>query len=121
MKAVEEYKPELEGVLPKDEYSRLTRDEKTKTIPTQLLKNFANIPADFTGDLFGQIYEYFLAEFARSEGSRTGVEYSKDLRSELARSLSAALHGSASRCFSWSPVIQERGERWILSFREAKF
>ena len=48
MKAIEEYKPELEGVLPKDEYFRLTRDEKTKNIPNQLLKNFANIPADFT-------------------------------------------------------------------------
>jgi hypothetical protein len=42
------------------------------TIPNQLLKNFANIPSDFTGDLFGQIYEYFLAEFARSEGSKGG-------------------------------------------------
>jgi type I restriction enzyme M protein len=72
MKAIEEYKPELEGVLPKDDYFRLTRDEKTKNIPNQLLKNFANIPADFTGDLFGQIYEYFLAEFARSEGSKGG-------------------------------------------------
>jgi type I restriction enzyme M protein len=72
MKAVEEYKPELDGVLPKDEYFRLTRDEKTKNIPNQLLKTFANIPADFSGDLFGQIYEYFLAEFARSEGSKGG-------------------------------------------------
>jgi hypothetical protein len=36
---------ELEGVLPKDEYFRLTRDEKTKNIPNQLLKSFANIPA----------------------------------------------------------------------------
>ena len=72
MKAIEEYKPELEGVLPKDDYFRLTRDEKTKNIPNQLLKTFANIPADFSGDLFGQIYEYFLAEFARSEGSKGG-------------------------------------------------
>jgi type I restriction enzyme M protein len=72
MKAIEQYKPELEGVLPKDDYFRLTRDEKTRTIPNQLLKNFANIPAEFTGDLFGQIYEYFLAEFARSEGSKGG-------------------------------------------------
>ena len=72
MRSIEEYKPELEGVLPKDEYFRLTRDEKTRTIPNQLLKNFANIPSDFTGDLFGQIYEYFLAEFARSEGSKGG-------------------------------------------------
>jgi type I restriction enzyme M protein len=72
MKAIEEYKPELDGVLPKDDYFRLTRDEKTKNIPNQLLKSFANIPADFSGDLFGQIYEYFLAEFARSEGSKGG-------------------------------------------------
>jgi type I restriction enzyme M protein len=72
MKAIEEYKPELDGVLPKDEYFRLTRDEKTRSIPNQLLKTFADIPADFTGDLFGQIYEYFLAEFARSEGSKGG-------------------------------------------------
>ncbi len=74
MKAIEEYKPELEGVLPKDEYFRLTRDEKTKTIPNQLLKIFADIPANTTGDLFGQIYEFFLSEFARSEG-RKGGEY----------------------------------------------
>jgi type I restriction enzyme M protein len=72
MKAIEEYKPELEGVLPKDEYFRLTRDEKTKDIPNQLLKSFADIPGDFTGDLFGQIYEYFLGEFARAEGSKGG-------------------------------------------------
>src|SRR6202030_2979760 len=70
MKAIEEYKSELEGALPKDEYSRLIRTDRT--IPKQLLKNFANIPVDATGDLFGQIYEYFLAEFARSEGPKGG-------------------------------------------------
>lgn len=72
MKDIEKYRPELEGVLPKEEYFGLTRDPKTRTIPNQLLKNFANIPAGFTGDLFGQIYEYFLAEFARNEGSKGG-------------------------------------------------
>ena len=72
MKAIEEYKPELDGVLPKDEYFRLTRDEKTRTIPNDLLKNFSNIPVNTDGDLFGQIYEYFLAEFARSEGQKGG-------------------------------------------------
>lgn len=72
MEAIEEYKPELEGVLPKQEYFRLTRDPKTRDIPIKLLKNFADIPADFTGDLFGQIYEYFLGAFARSEGQKGG-------------------------------------------------
>ncbi|HEY6769447.1 MAG TPA: type I restriction-modification system subunit M N-terminal domain-containing protein [Candidatus Sulfotelmatobacter sp.] len=72
MTSIESYKTELEGALPKDEYFRLTRDPKTKTIPNQLLKTLADIPADLAGDLFGQIYEYFLAEFARSEGSKGG-------------------------------------------------
>lgn len=70
MKAIEEYKPELDGVLPKDEYAALTRTDKT--IPQQLLRTFADIPANATGDLFGQIYEYFLFEFARSEGQKGG-------------------------------------------------
>jgi type I restriction enzyme M protein len=70
MKAVEANKPELAGSLPKDDYAQLTRTDKT--IPKQLLRNFSNIPAEATGDLFGQIYEYFLAEFARSEGSKGG-------------------------------------------------
>jgi type I restriction enzyme M protein len=70
MKAIEEYKPELEGVLPKDEYAALTRTDKT--LPQSLLRTFADIPADTTGDLFGQIYEYFLSEFARSEGQKGG-------------------------------------------------
>ena len=68
--AIEEYKPELEGVLPKDGYFALTRSDKS--LPKQLLRTFADIPASATGDLFGQIYEYFLGEFARSEGQKGG-------------------------------------------------
>jgi type I restriction enzyme M protein len=70
MEAVEEYKPELKGVLPMDEYFRLTRTDKT--IPKQLLKNFADIPQNASGDMFGQIYEYFLGNFAMSEGQGGG-------------------------------------------------
>src|SRR6185312_6706707 len=57
MQAIEQYKPELAGVLPQDEYFRLTRSEQNRGIPRQLLKNFADIPADADGDMFGQIYE----------------------------------------------------------------
>jgi type I restriction enzyme M protein len=72
MQAIEIYKPELAGVLPQDEYYRFTRSEQNRGIPRQLLKNFADIPADADGDLFGQIYEYFLSEFAMSEGQGGG-------------------------------------------------
>lgn len=70
MEAIEQYKPELEGVLPKDDYIPLTRTDKT--IPAQLLKTFSNIPADASGDIFGKIYEYFLGKFALSEGQKGG-------------------------------------------------
>jgi len=70
MESIEEYKPELKGILPQDEYFRLTRTDKT--IPKSLLRNFSNIPKDATGDIFGQIYEYFLGNFALAEGQGGG-------------------------------------------------
>lgn len=72
MQAIEEYKPELAGVLPQDEYFRLTRSEQNKGLPQRLLKIFADIPTDAGGDLFGKIYEYFLSNFALSEGQGGG-------------------------------------------------
>jgi type I restriction enzyme M protein len=72
MEAIEEYKPELQGVLPSTEYARLTRSEQNKGIAQRLLKIFSDIPLDAGGDLFGKIYEYFLANFAMSEGQGGG-------------------------------------------------
>jgi type I restriction enzyme M protein len=72
MVSIEEYKPELKDVLPQDEYFRLVRKPEYRVIPMQLLKNFADIPKDTTGDMFGQIYEYFLGKFALSEGQGGG-------------------------------------------------
>lgn len=70
MEEIEKHRPELEGVLPKDKYAPLTRTDKA--LPKKLLRTFADIPSDATGDMFGQIYEYFLSEFARSEGQKGG-------------------------------------------------
>lgn len=72
MAAIEDYKPELAGVLPQDEYFRLTRSAQNKGLAQRLLRIFADIPADAGGDLFGKIYEYFLANFAKSEGQGGG-------------------------------------------------
>jgi type I restriction enzyme M protein len=77
MVSIEKYKPELQGVLPQDEYFRLVSD-KDKSIPKRLLKNFSDIPADATGDMFGQIYQYFLAEFALAEGQGGGEFFTPD-------------------------------------------
>jgi type I restriction enzyme M protein len=72
MESIEKYKPELAGSLPKDEYYRLTRTEQMKHLPFDLLRQFDNIPDDATGDIFGQIYEYFLGKFALAEGQGGG-------------------------------------------------
>ncbi|MCR6699858.1 MAG: N-6 DNA methylase [Dokdonella sp.] len=72
MASIELTKDELLGVLPQEEYDRFTRSPKNRHIPKDLLKLFSDIPVDATGDVFGQIYEYFLANFALSEGQGGG-------------------------------------------------
>lgn len=78
MALIEDHKPELKGTLPKDEYFRLTRKKEnakgseTIPLPKTLLNIFAEIKDDVTGDVFGKIYEYFLTEFAASEGQGGG-------------------------------------------------
>ena len=72
MQLIEQYKPELKDTLPQDEYFRLVGKPEYRGIPKQLLKNFADIPKNATGDMFGQIYEYFLGKFAMAEGQKGG-------------------------------------------------
>jgi type I restriction enzyme M protein len=66
MRAIEEENEDLRDVLPKA-YGHLDN----ATLVT-LLKNFASIPVDTEGDTFGKIYEYFLGNFAMSEGQKGG-------------------------------------------------
>jgi type I restriction enzyme M protein len=66
MRAIEEENEDLRDVLPKA-YGHLDN----ATLVT-LLKNFASIPIDTEGDTFGKIYEYFLGNFAMSEGQKGG-------------------------------------------------
>ncbi|NPV27677.1 MAG: SAM-dependent DNA methyltransferase [Firmicutes bacterium] len=69
MKAIEAENEDLKDVLPKT-YTRLDKDTLIA-----LLKIFSEIPMDVEGDVFGNVYEYFLGEFARSEGQRGGEFY----------------------------------------------
>ena len=72
MKAIEKENQELAGILPQD-YNKLSnRPDENSRILIQLLKNFNQIPDDIEGDAFGEIYEYFLGEFARAEGQKGG-------------------------------------------------
>jgi type I restriction enzyme M protein len=66
MRDIEKHNPQLAGVLPK------TYQLFTSTLLKELFKKVSEIPATIEGDAFGRIYEYFLGEFARSEGQRGG-------------------------------------------------
>ena len=66
MKIIESQNENLKGVLPKN-YDRLNDDTLIA-----VLKLFSEIPMDVDGDMFGKIYEYFLGNFAMSEGQRGG-------------------------------------------------
>jgi type I restriction enzyme M protein len=72
MKLIETENRDLAGVLPQD-YTELSRKagENSRILIT-LLKNFNQIPDDIEGDAFGEIYEYFLGNFALAEGSKGG-------------------------------------------------
>jgi len=72
MKEIESKNTDLAGVLPQD-FTGLHKNpgENSKILIT-LLKNFNQIPDDIEGDAFGEIYEYFLGEFACSEGAKGG-------------------------------------------------
>jgi type I restriction enzyme M protein len=69
MRAIERDNQQLAGVLPK------TYEIFSGSILKQLLKRVSEIPASLDYDAFGRIYEYFLGEFARTEGSKGGEFY----------------------------------------------
>ena len=83
MEGIEEFKPELVGSLPKEEYLNLepsTEDDETAAVrdyslPASLLKIINRIPKDVAGDVFGKVYEYFLGKFASNEGKGGGEYY----------------------------------------------
>lgn len=66
MAAIEDANPDLRGVLPRA-YSSLPHD-----VLVELLRLIGGLPESIEGDGFGLIYEYFLGEFAFSEGQKGG-------------------------------------------------
>ena len=74
MEAIEKENPTMAGVLPKEVYGQLVPEEEPELL-SKIVRVFKDIPEDISIDLFGQIYEYFLGEFALSEGQGGGAFY----------------------------------------------
>ena len=64
MRDIEKHNAQLAGVLPK------TYNIFNSTLLKELLKRVSEIPVSLDYDAFGRVYEYFLGEFARTEGQK---------------------------------------------------
>ncbi len=89
MKAIGQENPELDGVLPRN-YSRFDND-----LLVSLLKrlNFTQDLDGLEGDVFGKIYEYFLGEFAKTEGQKGGEFFTPTSLVKLIVEIIEPFHG----------------------------
>lgn len=74
MEAIEQENPVLDGVLPKEFYAGLVPEEEPELL-SKIVRIFKDIPENTTLDIFGEIYEYFLGNFALAEGRDGGTFY----------------------------------------------
>lgn len=74
MEAIEKENAKMDGVLPKEVYGQLVPEEEPELL-SKIIRVFKDIPEDISIDIFGQIYEYFLGNFALSEGQGGGAFY----------------------------------------------
>jgi type I restriction enzyme M protein len=87
MRDIEKHNPQLAGVLPK------TYNLFTSALLKELLKKVSEIPATVDYDAFGRIYEYFLGEFARTEGQKGGEFYTPSCIVRLLTEVIEPYHG----------------------------
>lgn len=74
MEAIEQENPRMDGVLPKEVYGQLVPAEEPELL-SRIVRVFKDIPENISIDIFGQIYEYFLGNFALAEGQGGGAFY----------------------------------------------
>ncbi len=87
MREIEKHNPQLGDVLPK------TYNLFTSTLLKELLKKVSEIPASTDYDAFGRVYEYFLGEFARTEGQKGGEFYTPSSIVRLLTEVIEPFHG----------------------------
>ena len=74
MIAIEENNEKMDGVLPKEVYGQLVPEEEPELL-SKIVRVFKDIPENISVDLFGEIYEFFLGNFALQEGKDGGTFY----------------------------------------------
>jgi len=112
IRQIERFNSQLNGVLPKS-YAVFG-----SSLLKELLKTVAEIPVTLNYDAFGRIYEYFLGEFARTEGSKGGEFYTPGSIVRLLVEVLEPFHGRIldPACGSGGMFVQSA--RFVSEHRE---
>ena len=94
MRLIEAENIELTGILPNNYSNISTKADENSRLILVLLRNFNQIPENISGDAFGEIYEYFLGQFARSEGQKGGEFFTPQSIVKLIVEILEPYHGS---------------------------
>ncbi|MFC1496749.1 DUF2130 domain-containing protein [Candidatus Margulisiibacteriota bacterium] len=122
MRAIETENADLAGVLPHDYTSLSNKVDENNRILIALLKNFNQIPDDIEGDAFGEIYEYFLGNFALAEGQDGGEFFTAQPIVKLIVEILEPYHGKIydPACGSGGMFVQSAGFVEAHSKKKAK-
>jgi hypothetical protein len=110
MRDIEKHNPQLAGVLPK------TYNLFTSTLLKELLKKVSEIPASLDYDAFGRIYEYFLGEFAISEGQGGGEFYTPSSIVRLLTEVIEPYHGRILDLRAFKSVTAEDVTKRLMDY-----
>jgi type I restriction enzyme M protein len=112
MADIEKHNPQLAGVLPR------TYQIFNSTLLKELLKKVSEIPDSLEYDAFGRIYEYFLGEFARTEGQKGGEFFTPGAIVRLIVEIIEPFHGRLLDLASGSGGMFVQSARFVHEHRK---
>ncbi len=111
MADIEKHNPQLAGVLPR------TYQIFNSTLLKELLKKVSEIPDSLEYDAFGRIYEYFLGEFARTEGQKGGEFFTPSAIVRLIVEIIEPFHGRLLDLASGSGGMFVQSARFVQAHK----
>jgi type I restriction enzyme M protein len=112
MADIEKHNPQLAGVLPR------TYQIFDNTLLKELLKKVSEIPDSLDYDAFGRIYEYFLGEFARTEGQKGGEFFTPSSIVRLIVEIIEPFHGRLLDLASGSGGMFVQSARFVQAHKK---
>ena len=112
MADIEKHNPQLAGVLPR------TYQIFNSTLLKELLKKVSEIPETLEYDAFGKIYEYFLGEFARTEGQKGGEFFTPSAIVRLIVEILEPFHGRLIDLASGSGGMFVQSARFVQAHKK---